>query len=107
MQVYSLAFREDKFIHPVMDNQVSKVVQFSFPKGKILEKHKTSSDILVLVISGQVRFKANEEVVLQPGQILSLEPNIEHYVEALEDSVMILTLTPSPSAHTIFKPKEE
>lgn len=100
MQIYSLTFNES-FKRPIMDNKVSKVVQFSFPKGKILEKHKTSSHILVMVISGQVHFRTDEEILLQAGQLLSLEPNVEHSVEALEDSVMLLILTPSPSTQTI------
>lgn len=106
MQVFTLDFK-DSFVQPIMDNKVSKVVQFSFPKGKVLEKHKTSSRILVQVISGEVKFKtAEKEVLLQAGQILSLEANVEHAVEALEESVMLLTLTPSPAAHTIFRPTE-
>lgn len=105
MQLYSLDFK-DNFVQPIMDNKVSKVVQFSFPKGKVLEKHKTSSPILVIVLSGQVCFKAEEEVLLQVGQLVSLEPNVEHYVEALEDSILLLVLTPSPTMHTIFRPSE-
>jgi hemerythrin-like domain-containing protein len=31
---------------------------------------------------------------------------VEHSVEALEESVMLLILTPSPAAHTIFRPSE-
>lgn len=105
MNVYSLNFNTN-FATPIMDNKVSKVVQFSFPKGKVLKKHKTSSSILVLVIMGKVRFIAEEEVLLETGQLVSLEPNVEHSVEAIEDSVMLLTLTPSPSSHTLFKPNE-
>jgi quercetin dioxygenase-like cupin family protein len=97
MNHYTLEFN-DSFVRVVMDNGVSKAVQFSFPKGKVLEKHKTTSAILVQVISGQVRFTAEEEVLLLSGQLLSLEPNVEHSVEALEDSVMLLIQTPSPSA---------
>lgn len=105
MHTYSLAFKE-RFAHTILDNQVSRVVQFSFPKGKILDTHKTSSDILVQVIHGRVKFKAAdmEETWLQPGELLSLEPHVEHAVEALEDSVVLLILTPSPSSHSIFKP---
>lgn len=106
MNVYSLNF-SDRFVTPIMDNKVAKVVQFSFPKGKVLKEHKTSSAILVSVVSGKVRFKAGEEVLLEEGQLLSLEGDVEHSVEALEDSVMLVTLTPSPSSHTIFKPKDE
>jgi hemerythrin-like domain-containing protein/quercetin dioxygenase-like cupin family protein len=102
---YSLAFQEN-FIRPVLDNKVSKVVQFSFPKGKVLQKHKTSSAILVQVLSGKVKFEAGEERILEPLQMVSLPPNVEHSVEALEESIMLLTLTPSPSMHTILRPTE-
>jgi quercetin dioxygenase-like cupin family protein len=97
MNTYPLVFREH-FSQLIMDNKASKVVQFSFPKGKILDRHKTSSHILVLVVSGQARFNADEEILLQTGHLVSLEPNVEHSVEALEDSIMLLILTPSPSA---------
>jgi quercetin dioxygenase-like cupin family protein len=105
MEHYSLAFQEN-FIRPVLDNKVSKVVQFSFPKGKVLQKHKTSSAILVQVLSGKVKFEAGEERILEPLQMVSLPPNVEHSVVALEESVMLLTLTPSPSMHTILRPTE-
>jgi quercetin dioxygenase-like cupin family protein len=104
MNVYHLTFA-DKFVTPVLDNGVSKVVQFSFEKGKVLDKHNTSSDILVTVLSGQIRFKAgSEEVLLQAGDLVSLEKEVEHSLEAIEKSVVQVTLTPSPSAHSIFKP---
>ena len=103
MEKYELKF-VDKFIQPVLDNGVSKVVQFSFPKGKVLEKHKTTSDILVFVLKGQVYFRTDEETLLKEGDMLSLEKNIEHSIEALEDSLVTLVLTPSPTAHSIFKP---
>ncbi|HJV47383.1 MAG TPA: cupin domain-containing protein [Bacillota bacterium] len=103
MEKYTLQFVE-KFIRPVLDNGASKVVQFSFPKGKVLEKHHTTSDILVFVLKGQVYFRTDEEVLLKEGDLLSLEKNIEHSIEALEDSLVTLVLTPSPTAHSIFKP---
>lgn len=104
MKVFSLAFTES-FAKPLLDNGVSKVVQFSFPKGKVLEKHSTSSDILVFVLEGRIRFTAHEEVTLQGGEMISLEKNVEHSLEALEQSLVVLVLTPSPSAHSIFQPE--
>lgn len=103
MNVYSLSF-EESFIRPVLDNGVSKVVKFSFPNGKVLKKHKTTSDILVFVLQGKIRFAADEVVELTGTNMISLEKHVEHSIEALEDSLVILVLTPSPEAHTIFKP---
>ncbi|UOF91186.1 hemerythrin domain-containing protein [Fodinisporobacter ferrooxydans] len=104
MKTFAFQF-SDSFIKPLLDNGYSKVVQFSFPKGKVLEKHKTSSDILVFVPQGNIRFQAVEEAVLKSGEMISLEKNIEHSITALEDSIVVLVLTPSPSAHSILKPQ--
>jgi quercetin dioxygenase-like cupin family protein len=104
MKVYPLSF-EESFIKPMLDNGVSKVVKFSFPKGKVLQKHKTTSDILVFVLQGKIRFVAHEEEVeLAQARMISLDKQVEHAIEALEDSVVVLVLTPSPSAHSVFKP---
>jgi quercetin dioxygenase-like cupin family protein len=104
VKVYPLKF-EEQFVKPILDNSVSKVVQFSFPKGKVLQKHNTSSDILVFVLQGRIQFSTNEEVTLQAGDMVSLEKNVEHSLKALEQSLVILVLTPSPAAHSIFKPQ--
>lgn len=106
MKLHTLKFAES-FVQPILDNGVSKVVQFSFEKGKVLEKHHTSSDILVFVLQGHIRFMAGEEEVqMSAGNMLTLEKNIEHSIEALEESLVVLVLTPSPTAHSIFKPNE-
>jgi quercetin dioxygenase-like cupin family protein len=104
MKIYPLSF-EESFIRPVLDNGVSKVVKFSFPKGKVLQKHKTTSDILVFVLQGKIRFAAHEKVELAAASMISLEKQVEHSIEALEDSVVVLVLTPSPEAHSVFKPQ--
>ncbi|TRY26525.1 hypothetical protein FOI68_06525 [Brevibacillus sp. LEMMJ03] len=103
MKKYPLSF-EETFIRPMLDNGVSKVVKFSFPKGKRLQKHKTSSDILLFVLQGTIRFTAHEEVELAAASMISLEKQVEHAIEALEDSVVVLVLTPSPEAHSMFSP---
>jgi len=100
MNIYSLSF-EQHFVRPVLDNGVSKVVKFSFPKGKILPKHKTTSDILVFVLQGKIRFVADGEAVLAQNDMISLGKQIEHSIEALEDSLVVLVLTPSPESHPI------
>lgn len=102
MDIYSLSF-EESFVRPLMDNGVSKVVKFSFPKGKVLQKHQTTSDILVFVLQGKIRFVAEEAVELTAPSMLSLEKQVEHAIEALEDSLVVLVLTPSPQAHTMLK----
>jgi hemerythrin-like domain-containing protein/quercetin dioxygenase-like cupin family protein len=104
VNVYSLNFAE-KFVQPVLDNGVSKVVHFSFHAGKVLEKHKTSSDILVFVLRGRITFRADRAVDLKAGDMVSVEKHVEHSIEAHEESVVAVVMTPSPSMHTILKPE--
>ncbi|RAP76548.1 hypothetical protein [Paenibacillus montanisoli] len=105
MKVQPLQFTES-FIEPVMDNGVSKVVKFSFPKDKELQKHKTTSDILVFVLDGHIRFVAGEEFYLKAGDMINVEKEIEHSITALEKSIVLVVMTPSPSYHTILKPSQ-
>jgi quercetin dioxygenase-like cupin family protein len=56
------------------------------------------------VLQGTIRFTAHEEVELAAASMISLEKQVEHAIEALEDSVVVLVLTPSPEAHLMFSP---
>ena len=103
MNIFPLTY-EDSFVRPLLDKGVSKVVKFSFPKGKVLKKHQTSSDILVFVLHGKICFAAQEETEVSAVSMISLEKEVEHSIEALEDSLIVLVLTPSPEAHSLLKP---
>jgi quercetin dioxygenase-like cupin family protein len=102
MKVYPLAY-EASFVRPVMDNGGFKVVKFSFPKGKLLKKHKTESDILVFVLEGKILFSAEEEVEVSACRMISLERLAEHSIEALEDSLVVVVMSPSPQARSLFQ----
>lgn len=101
MKIYPLTF-EDTFVQPLIDNGVSKVVKFSFPRGKILKKHKAPSALLLFVAQGKIRFTAGKEAEISTAQMVSLDAEVEHALEALEDSVVVLILTPSPNAHPLL-----
>src|SRR5579875_2430886 len=70
--------------------------------GQQLKEHRTSSQIKVLVLRGRVLFSATgNSVKLQAGLLLQLEASIPHSVTAQTDAVMLLTMTPSPSFHSM------
>jgi len=92
-QVYDLDFREQEF-HSIFNNGHAKVMQLSFPAGKVLDKHKTDRDLLVLVVKGEVNFTVDETFHLKPGRMLSVEAGTMHAVEALTDAVILLVLVP-------------
>lgn len=84
------------------DTGVARVVLFAFKAGQELKEHHTSSPILVQALRGRAAFIANgTQVRLQAGTVLQLEANVPHSITALTDAVILVTMTPSPSYHSL------
>ncbi len=91
-------------VKKLFDSPEAKYVFFCFRGGQTLAEHKTSSAISVHFISGRARFTIGRKGhIVKGGALFFLEPQLEHAIEALEDTVVLLTLTPSPSMHTLLK----
>jgi quercetin dioxygenase-like cupin family protein len=74
------------------DDQIRLVV-FAFDKGQELTEHTASAAATLQVISGRLRLRLGEESLdAWPGAWVHMPPNLPHSVEALEPSVMLLTL---------------
>jgi quercetin dioxygenase-like cupin family protein len=50
---------------------------------------------------GVISAATGNSVKLQAGMVLQLEANIPHSVTAQTDAVMLVTMTPSPSFHSL------
>ncbi len=100
-----IEFRKDRFVvKKLFDSPEAKYVLFCFRGGQTLAEHKTSSSIAVQFFSGKARFSIGNQIhMAEAGSIFWLEPDLMHGIEALEDTVVLLTLTPSPSMHTLLK----
>lgn len=84
------------------DTGAARTVLFAFRAGQQLKEHRTSSQILVQVLRGRITFSAQgSHMKARVGTLLQLEADIPHSVEALTDAVVLLTLTPSPSHHSL------
>lgn len=58
-----------------------------------MEQHKASGPISVQPLEGRLRLVLpDESVQLAVGELLVLEPDIPHDVEAMEDSTFLLTI---------------
>jgi quercetin dioxygenase-like cupin family protein len=94
MERYSLQFRE-RAVESVLQRGQSKFVQLSFEPGKGLTKHCAPLALTVIVLTGRIRFTVgNRTEVLEAMDMLALDPNVEHAVEAIERSTVLLVLTP-------------
>lgn len=84
------------------DSGVARVVLFTFKAGQTLKEHHTSSPILVQALRGRVSFSANgTQTTLQAGTVLQLEASVPHSLLAQTDAVVLVTMTPSPSYHSL------
>jgi quercetin dioxygenase-like cupin family protein len=59
-------------------------------KGARLHEHRTKGPVAVQVVAGSIRFSAAMERVLAAGEMVGLDRNVAHSVEALEESAMLL-----------------
>ncbi len=93
---------EGPFVQILSDTGAARVVLFAFKAGQALKEHRTSSQIMVQALRGRIAFSANgAQVRLQAGMVLQLEANVPHSVIARTNAVMLVTMTPSPSYHSL------
>ena len=70
-----------------------RVVLLVMKQGSSLQKHVAKGSITVHTVTGRSRMKVQGEVVdLPAGRLLSLEREIPHDLEALEESTVLLSI---------------
>jgi quercetin dioxygenase-like cupin family protein len=60
--------------------------------GKTLKKHITKTPALLVCVTGRVVFKNEKgiEQSLSPGDYVEIEPMVQHWVDGLENSNLLL-----------------
>lgn len=73
------------------------MVIFDIKKGSFIAKHKHMNEQFTYVMKGMLRFhlESNKDVMVKTGEVLHIPPNIEHSVEALEDSLDLDVFIPT------------
>jgi quercetin dioxygenase-like cupin family protein len=96
-------FREERpDVQVLSDIGTARLVLFAFKAGQQLPEHHTSSQILVQALRGRVTVTAaGSSIQLRAGMVLQVEANVPHTVVAQTDAIMLLTLVPSPAAHSL------
>ncbi|SRR5579875_1331811 len=81
----------DRLSTSLVKDGALNVLLMVLKKGVRLPEHRTRGPIAVHVISGAIRFEAgNRHVQLSPGNIVALDREVAHDLEALEESVVLL-----------------
>lgn len=71
----------------------TRLVLFAFDTGQELTQHRSASSAIVQVISGRLKFTASDETHdLKPGGWLYMSSGEDHALEAIEPTLMLLTL---------------
>ena len=70
-----------------------RVVLTVLKQGGIVKEHRAPGTAVVQALSGRIRLRiADQTVDLSSGQIVVLEQNLPHDVEALEESAFAITI---------------
>ncbi|MDP2850497.1 MAG: cupin domain-containing protein [Sulfuricurvum sp.] len=80
-------------ITPLITNEFTKEIRIVFHAGQSMKAHKTSFPITVMIVQGRIDFGVGEErYTLSAGDVVALEGNVVHDLNALEDSIVRLSL---------------
>ena len=90
-----LNYNEDKVaVTVMMETESSKEIRILFRKGQTMKEHKAGFPITVEVHEGSIEFGVQgDKMVLNAGDLISLEANVPHDLLAQEDSIVRLTLS--------------
>ncbi len=70
-----------------------RVVLIVLRAGAKLHEHQTGGPLMLQALSGSLRFRTRDRALeMKPGEIVALESALDHEVEALEESAVLLTL---------------
>ncbi len=84
---------EEKVPTAILQTERLKVVRLTLPAGKEIPEHQAQGEITVQCLAGRVDFFVKGEPrAMSPGHLLFLEPGEPHALNAIEDSVMLVTL---------------
>lgn len=81
------------------DNGDARLILMTLRAGQEIKEHLSPSKLIVQVIEGSVAFAADgQQFTLCTGMLCQLTDGLPHQLRAEKDSVLLLTLTPSPAS---------
>jgi quercetin dioxygenase-like cupin family protein len=81
----------DRHATSLVKDAAMNVLLMVLKKGAHLHEHRTKGPIIVQVVSGSIRFSAGaDERVISAGDMVGLDREIAHSLEALQETALIL-----------------
>ncbi|MFL1706062.1 cupin domain-containing protein [Campylobacter sp. MOP7] len=82
----------------------SKEIRINLQKGHEMKEHQAPGAIMVQVLSGKIEFSVGSDVqILNSLDMIALDANIPHALNALEDSIVRLSLSKNDDVSRVFK----
>lgn len=83
----------DKNALTIYKNDAMRMVLIALHKDAVMQKHTAEGNISVQVIEGEIKFNTDaDSVTLEKGSMIALHKGLPHSVEAVKESVFLLTL---------------
>lgn len=90
MKKISANILDGKFEHLVDEDRL-QVTHLQIKKGQEVPSHKSDKNVVVVIYKGKVNFTGeNGNEIIVPGDIITMEANEMHALEALEDSDLMV-----------------
>lgn len=82
----------------------SKEIRINLQKGHEMKEHQAPGAIMVQVLSGKIEFSVGSDVqILNSLDMIALDANVPHALNALEDSIVRLSLSKNDDVSRVFK----
>jgi len=101
MERYNWTEVDEERMNPLFSRQVihtaqMTIAQVNLAKGAVVPTHQHLNQQVTMMRSGSLLFEAQgERIVLKPGDVLVIPPDLPHRFEALEDSSATDLFTPA------------
>lgn len=80
----------------ILETSHSREIRILMKQGQKMKEHKAPYPIIVHVLKGKIEFGINgKSHLMGEGSIIDLESNVPHDLNALEDSIIRLSLSKS------------
>lgn len=96
-------FGEKVQIDKMFETPFSKEIRICMAEGNTMQEHTAPGAITILVLKGKVRIDSLEESTeLENGDMVYFDAKVPHSLEALQESVIRLTLSKNDSEKRVF-----
>lgn len=90
MKKISANILDGKFEH-LVDKDNLQITHLQIKKGEEVPSHKSDKNVVVVIYKGKVDFKGeNGSEIISPGDIITMDSNEMHALEAIEDSDLMV-----------------